>query len=112
MSGVTSETVWFLTLSIAIVTFGFRYSFIALFGRVDEVPNRVEQALEYVPSAVLAALVVPPLLAPNETISVGLGNEQLLAGIVAALVAWRTQSMLATILTGMGVLWLLSAVLG
>jgi branched-subunit amino acid transport protein len=43
----------------------------------------------------------------NGTLEVSLGNERLLAGLVAALIAWRTRSVLLTLGGGMAVLWTL-----
>jgi branched-subunit amino acid transport protein len=40
-------------------------------------------------------------------LDVSWGNGRLLAGLIAALVAWRTQNVLWTIGVGMVVLWLL-----
>jgi branched-subunit amino acid transport protein len=38
------------------------------------------------------------------------GNERLLAGLVAALIAWRTRSVPFTLVGGMAALWTLQAV--
>ena len=43
--------------------------------------------------------------------SLGPQNLRLLAGTLAALVAWRTRNVLATIAAGMGALWILGALL-
>lgn len=108
MASITTETVWLVIVAGALGTFGLRVSFIAIFGRIDSVPPRVDLLLRYVPAAVLAALVVPPLLAPAGDLSLSLGNDRLLAGSLAAVVAWRTENMLATIGVGMGALWTLT----
>ncbi|MFC7202617.1 AzlD domain-containing protein [Haloferax namakaokahaiae] len=100
-------TIWGVILVAGALTFAIRGSFIYLFGRIDEVPPLAERALKYVPPAVFAALVAPELVAPTGTIDLALGNEQLVAGIVAAIVAWYTENVLATIGVGMAVLWLL-----
>lgn len=102
---LSTTTVWLAILGGAIGTFALRGSFIALFGRIDTVPPRVNLVLRYVPAAVLAALVVPPLFAPGEMLSLSLANHRLLAGAAAAVVAWYTENMLATIGVGMVVLW-------
>lgn len=104
---LSTTTIWIAILGGAIGTYLLRLSFIAVIGSVDTVPPRVEYVLGFVPAAVLAALVVPPILAPGGTVTLSPANEQLIAGSVAAVVAWRTESMLATIAVGMGVLWVL-----
>jgi branched-subunit amino acid transport protein len=39
-----------------------------------------------------------------------LGNARLIAGVIAALVAWRTKNVVLTIAIGMIALWVLSAI--
>ncbi|MCD2202484.1 AzlD domain-containing protein [Halobacterium sp. KA-6] len=101
-------SLWLVVLAAAAGTYALRVSFIALFGRLDDVPPRVERVLSYVPPAVLAALVLPELVLSDGALAVSLGNDRLLAGAVAAVVAWRTEDMLATVAVGMGVLYALS----
>lgn len=105
---VSPTTVWIAILGGAIGSFGLRLSFIALFGRIDSIPPRVELVLRFVPAAVLAALVVPALVAHGGTLDLSPDNHRLLAGGVAAVVAWHTEDMLATIAVGMGTLWALT----
>lgn len=99
--------IWVAILAIGVATYAFRLSFIHLFGRIDEVPSRVRRVLRFVPPAVLAALVVPDLLTIRPTLAATLVDDRLIAGSVAAVVAWRTENVFATIAVGMGVLWLL-----
>ena len=102
-------TVWLAILVIGVATFALRFSFIYLFGRVDEVPPRVRRALRFVPPAVLAALVAPALVTidPDVGLAASLMDERLAAGLVAGGVAWRTDNLFLTIAAGMGALWLL-----
>jgi branched-subunit amino acid transport protein len=93
--------VWLAIVVAGIGTFLIRFSFIFLFEYLSEVPDGVERALRFVPAAVLAALVVPALVLVEGVPSISLGNERLLAGIVAVVVAWRTESIFATIAVGM-----------
>lgn len=105
-----SDTVfWVIVITIAVGTYAFRASFVVLFGYLEEVPSRLTGYLQFVPAAAIAALVAPALVAPNGSISVSLGNEQLLAGGVAAIVAYRTENMLATIAAGMAALYVIQA---
>ena len=87
---------------MALVTYFTRYTMIAALGR--ELPVLARRWLRYVPPAVLAALVVPAALAPEGRLEVGLPAWAVLAG---AVVAWRTRSVLWTILGGMAAFWLL-----
>jgi branched-subunit amino acid transport protein len=100
-------------LSMALVTFFTRYAGMVVFGwqgpgGPDASGSRlVSRWLRFVPAAVLAALVVPPVLAPEGQFEVGLQAWALLAGGV---IAWRTRNVLWTILGGMVVYWVLRAV--
>jgi branched-subunit amino acid transport protein len=87
---------------MALATFLTRYTMIAALGR--EMPAPVRRWLRHVPPAVLAALVMPAALAPQGRVEVDLPALAVLAG---AIVAWRTRSVLWTIVGGMAVFWLL-----
>lgn len=101
--------VWTVILVVAAGTFGFRFSFIYLVERVDEFPPLAERALRYVAPAVLAALVAPSILVVDGSVAV-LGNERILAGLVGAAVAWRTESILWTMVVGVGALLVIQQV--
>ena len=100
---------WLAILGAGTVTFALRFSFIALLGRI-EIPPLLGRALRFVPAAVLTAVVIPLLLYDNGSLEALPGNERLLAGLVAALIAWRTRSVLFTLGGGMATLWTLQAI--
>jgi branched-subunit amino acid transport protein len=102
--------VWLTILCAGVVTFVIRLSLIALMGRV-QVPPLVQRALRFVPPAVLSAIIFPELLIRNHALDMSLNNTRLLAGLLAALVAWRTKNVLLTIGVGMAALWILQTVL-
>jgi branched-subunit amino acid transport protein len=101
-------TTWLIILGMGLVTYAIRLSLIMLLGRV-QVPPLVQRALRYVPPAVLSAIIFPELLVRNGALDVSLSNERLLAGLLAAVVAWRTKNVLLTIAVGMAALWALMA---
>ncbi len=101
-------TLWLTMIAIGIATFAIRFSFIYLFGRF-EIPDSLRRALRFVPPAVLSAIVFPELLMPGGIFEISLGNGRLLAGVLAALVAWRTKNVVLTILVGMAALYILQA---
>jgi branched-subunit amino acid transport protein len=102
---------WLPVLAVAgLVTFATRLSFIALMGRF-ETPPVLARALRYVAPAVLSAIVFQELLVRDRTVQLSFGNLRLIAGVLAAGVAWRTRNVLLTIATGMCALWVLQAVL-
>lgn len=100
---------WLIILIIGILSFALRLSFIALFSRYD-VPKAMQRALRYVPVAVLPALIFPAFFMPQAVLDISIGNERLLAGILAGIVAWRTSNVLMTITAGMATLWCIQAV--
>jgi branched-subunit amino acid transport protein len=106
----TPVTLGLIILSMGAVTYAIRLSLIMLLGRV-EVPPLVQRALRFVPPAVLSAIIFPELLQPGGTLNLSLGNPRLLAGALAALVAWRSKNVLLAIALGMLALWILQAVL-
>lgn len=102
---------WLPALALAgLVTFATRLSFIALLGKI-EVPPLLTRALRFVPAAVLSAIIVPELVVRDGAPDLSAGNPRLLAGLLAAAVAWRTRSVVVTIAAGMAALWALQALL-
>lgn len=97
---------WLVLLLGGAITFLTRFSFIYLFGKFH-VPEGVRRALHYVPPAVLSAIVFPELFLREDGLDLSLGNERLLAGLVAIAVAWFSKNTLVTILAGMAALFLL-----
>lgn len=93
-----------MIVGMAAVTIATRYPVLALFRHV-EFPPLLLAALKYIPPAVLAAIVVPGLVAPQGDIDLSLRNDFLIAGLFAAVIAWRTNNLLLTILLGMAGLW-------
>jgi len=99
-----------IILGMGAVTYAIRLSLILLLGRVG-VPHLMQRALRFVPPAVLSAIIFPELLRPGGTLDLSPGNPRLLAGALAALVAWRSKNVLLAIALGMLALWILLAVL-
>ncbi|WP_458206113.1 AzlD domain-containing protein [Haladaptatus sp. NG-SE-30] len=104
-------TLWLIIIAAGIGTYAIRLSFIIFFGRLDDIPERVEQALRFVPAAVLSALVVPQLVYVDGSLTLSADNARLFAGTLAVLVAWKTEDILATLAAGMGAIWLFSFLL-
>lgn len=98
---------WAVVVVVGIGTLAYRLSFIEAFAAREGVPPNVRTALRYVPPAVLASLVLPAFLLADGSLALSPGNDRLLAGCVAAVVAWRTESVLGTLVVGMAVLFVL-----
>jgi len=106
---MSTPTLWLTILGAGAVTFALRFSFVLLLGRV-EIPSFLERALRYVPAAVLTAVVIPLLFYAEGALDLSLDNGRLVAGVVAALICWRTRSVPLTLIGGMATLWTLQAV--
>jgi branched-subunit amino acid transport protein len=104
-------TLWLTLLAMGLVTYTIRLSLIGVFGDLQP-PPLVTRALRYVPPAVLSAIILPELVRPDGPIELSLTNARLVAGVVAALIAWRTKNVLATIGVGMVTLWVLQWLMG
>lgn len=108
MTSLATWEIWLVMGVAGVGTLALRYSFIGLLQRgVDEIPESVRRALRLIPAAVMAALVAPSLTHPQTVFDPF--NERMVAGMVAALVAWRTKNVLATISAGIAALWVLQA---
>ena len=95
-------------LGMGLITYLIRLS---LFLQPDRVvlPPSLLRALRYVPAAVLSAIIFPELFLPNGALDISLGNERLMAGLVAIVIAWRTRNVFIIVAAGMIALWLLQA---
>ncbi len=102
--------IWVIMIAVGILTYLTRLSFILLLDKWQP-PQIVTRALRYVPVAVLTAIIVPEILASDGTLDFSLGNPRLIAGVIAALVAWRSKSALWTIAAGMAAFLILNTLL-
>jgi branched-subunit amino acid transport protein len=104
-------SIWLIIVLGGLLTFSIRLSFIFLLERVA-VPLWFKRSLRFVPAAVLSAIILPEISAPNGPVNISWRNPQLLSGIVAVLVAWRTKNVLLTIIVGIAALLLFQTLLG
>ncbi len=87
------------------VTFGIRYSMFLVAGRIT-FPPRLENALRYVPPAVLTAIIVPAVLIPSgDEMMVSYTNPYFVAALIACAVGWISKNLLLTIVLGMIAFW-------
>lgn len=86
-----------LIVGMALITFAIRYTLFAAGHRV-RFNTWVTQALNYVPVAVLTAIIAPAMLMPGgEQLELALDNAYLVGGTVAILLAARWRNLLVTI---------------
>jgi branched-subunit amino acid transport protein len=98
-------SLWLVIAGMMVATFGQRASFLLLPERI-QLPLLLRRALRYVPAAVLTAIWAPELLLQKGVLSIALGNERLLAGMVAIAVAWHFRVTFGTIVAGLAALHL------
>lgn len=89
-------------------SYALRASFLAAARRLVDLPPLAERILRQIPPAVLAALVLPALVRPAGDLD--LWQPRLLAGLVAAIVSWRTRNVGLTLAVGMVLLFALEQV--
>ncbi len=94
---------------MAFTTYITRYTMIPVVGHKASLePNKehslFQRWLRYVPPGVLAGLILPEVLAPKGQLEVGFPLWSLLVGCS---VAWRTKSVVWTILSGTATFWIL-----
>jgi branched chain amino acid efflux pump len=97
--------VWASIVLAGAGTFAMRASFIAAADRLVDVPPWAQRLLRQIPPAALASIVVPALVRPEGDLD--LTHPRFIAGIAAAMVAWRTNNVVATLVVGMGLVVLL-----
>ena len=96
---------WAAIVAIGAVNYLTRLSFIAFFA-TRAMPPLLARALKYVPAAMLTALIVPMIVEARNG-AFDFTSSKVCAALIAAAVAFATRSTVATLLTGMGSLWLL-----
>ena len=99
--------VWIAIILGGLGTYAMRASFLVFAHRLADVPPGIQRLLRQIPPAALAAIVVPALLRPADHLD--LWQPRLLAGTVAALVAWRTRNIALTLAVGIGLVMAVDA---
>lgn len=99
---VPAPELWLTVAFAGTGTYLIRLSFFALARRVAQPPPALVRVLRMIPPAALSALALPPILRPEG--EAGFDEPTLWAGLVAAVVAWRTNNVALTLVVGMAVL--------
>ena len=95
------KIIFFIIIGMMVVTYGPRVlPVLALSSR--ELPPVVVRWLGYVPTAVLSAMLVPSLLAPEGVVNLGFDNIYLWVAIPTFAVAIFTRNFFGTVAVGMG----------
>ncbi|KTB48242.1 putative membrane protein [Dehalogenimonas alkenigignens] len=99
-----------LFLGMAAVTFLPRFLPMVLVSRLT-IPDRAKVFLEYVPVAVLSALVFPAVFAGDGG-AVGAEPRLLLSAAAVLLFAWKVRNLFGSVVLGMAAYWALGLLPG
>ena len=106
-----SHDVWPAIIAMAAATYLSRSLTLAWFPALP-LPRLVQRGLRHIPAGVLVALVAPQILAPGGWLVLPWQNPDLLAGLLAAVTAFRTRSVPLTMLVAVVAALLLRRLLG
>jgi branched-subunit amino acid transport protein len=99
--------IWAIIIITGLLTFFMR--FIMLSGIAPrKLPSTFREASDFIPIAVLTAIIVPAVLTGEDNNIMLLDNSHLPAAIVAVVVALISRSVVLTIGVGLSILWLLN----
>lgn len=104
------NSLWVVIITAGLLTFLTRFSFIAISSRWYP-PAGFRRALQFVPVAVLTAIIVPELFVAAGKIAFSPANPRFIAAAVALAVACKTRNTILTIVVGMLVFWFCSFLL-
>lgn len=96
-----------IILGMALVTFITRVGSQVIF-KSTGLPPWLEKWLKHVPTAFLTALIVPAILLPKGYLDISISNSYLIAGIIAAFIAYKTKKVFTTIIVGMAIMLLMN----
>ena len=102
------EVFWVL-LGMAIVTFLPRFLPMAFLTR-RAIPEKMKIGLDYIPVAILSAIVFPLLFSPGNG-KVGIEPQVLLAALVVSIFAHRMKNLWGSVILGMLIYWGLGYIL-
>ena len=97
-------SIWGVFIAAGLLTYGMRLFFILLVGK-KEIPTNVKNTLQFVPPAVLTAIIIPDVLFSDNVLNISMSNYRIFATILACFVAWKTKNAILTVVIGMLVIW-------
>jgi branched-subunit amino acid transport protein len=98
---MAESSISLLILGMALINLVIRYPVYLLADRF-RFPTLIERALNFVPAAVLTAIIVPAVIYPNgPQAQLDWRNSFLDAAIFTAVISYATRHLLATIVLGM-----------
>ena len=98
--------IWMVMIVCGLLTFSMRF---VMFSDLapKQLPGWLEEALGFVPVAVLTAIIVPAVIVSSDGGLMLAGNSRLPAALIAVTAALVTRSVLVTIGSGLSSMWVL-----
>ena len=96
--------IWIVMAAAGLLTFASRFVMIGLIGE-RPVPGWLQRLLGFVGPSVLAVIIVPAVMLAEGGVVLA-DNPKIPAFLAAAIIAALTRNVIATIATGMVLLWL------
>ena len=93
-----------LVLGMGAVTYLPRWVPLIFLSR-RRLPEWMRQWLEFIPAAVLSALILPALVTAGEPRHLALFQPALLVSIPTLIFAWKSRSLAGTVVVGMALFW-------
>jgi branched-subunit amino acid transport protein len=94
-----------LVLGMGIVTYLPRWIPLILLSR-RQLPEWLKQWLDFVPAAVLSALILPAVVTTGDPRHLDVFQPALLVSIPVFIFAWKTRSLAGTVIVGMALFWI------
>jgi len=102
--------IWVIMIITGFLNFAMRISmFSGLFK--GEITPSLRSILRFVPIAVLSAVIAAAVFIDTADSAISLHIPKVLAATIAAIIAWFTQSVIATITVGLAAIWIIGALL-
>ena len=99
--------IWLIMICSGIFTFGTRFVMLTLWV-AHGLPRWLNDALAFVPIAVLTAILVPAVIVdPTTQQIIVFENNRFFAAVVATIIALLTRNVVATICSGLAALWMM-----
>ena len=102
--------IWVIMVITGLMNFAMRISmFSGLFQRA--IAPSLQSILRFVPIAVLSAVIAAAVFIDPAHGAVSLHIPKVFAATIAAIIAWITQSVIATIAAGLAAIWIIGALI-
>lgn len=101
-----SEIIIFI-LGAGIVTYLTRFPLLVLSKKKD-IPEGLLKYMRYIAPSILTALITPAIFIQNNKLNLSFSNIYIIAAIITSLVAYFSKNMLASVITGVCCVGMLS----